>query len=691
MKKLILKTMAVCVSLFFIAGQIPIAADNIASQTVSGEISSVYSYDNNFGLSGTYQSVTNNANGSVTNFFANGSVSGHGGLSNGQIDNSVFIPQSVSFFNSNGILQRTLDLVTNTVQTFDFTGQLQTSYTMIAATDFTGSTTQDWAKFMANPSNWYYYYSTINHNSDGSYSVQYSGELYDAATSAYVTIQNYAASNSMSVSDAITTLRTKWPNLTNITADSPYPFVTSSNQYDSMGRLTKVVTYGLQPGDSASVPQSELDYSYVGSTINRDMTYQYDTDASGNPLAPTAFDANGLPTNHVTLTQVELYNGNNKATVVSIKSGAPAGTIDWGGYATSSDSNYYASQEYRYNGVKLTEMDAYDSTNDHHCTQITYYDPFGRQTTVVDAITDPANKSGVARVLQQYFYNDQLNPVTFTSYDGLSSDTIVGGGLMYSITYTYGDTGSDYVAMDETFYKNGDQSKPAFAIHEDNPTAIAALTAGTDGLSFADNVVQGTLTLGGTPIASAIAPVPNGTLSLSIDSNDNFLAVIDDLQASVDAVGANTDQGKALAAVISALISQWTASGGTAVAGPTAGKYSFQNKPGEAVILGTVSIKLGVIKLPTSPLANTEYLGGAPVINKANQVTGNSPAGIFDINKFYNLFNWVRILAATLSNGTYNNPITAKLTCNYWAVDSSGNIWAFTDTVKDSKNTTIIS
>ena len=682
--------MAVFVSLCFITGQVPIAADNIAAQKVSGQIGSIYSYDNNFGLTGSYHSVTNNANGSITNFFSNGSVAGHGIMSNGQIDNSVFIPQSISYFNSNGIMQKSVDLVTNTVQVYDFTGQLQSSYTMVAKNDFTGTTTHDWANFVANPANWYYYYATVNHSSDGSYTVQHSGELYDAGTSAFVSIDEYAVANHIPVNTAIAALKSEWPNLKNITADSPYPFITSEELYDSTGKLTKVVTYSLKSGDGASAAASELDYSYIGSTINRDITYQYDIDSSGNPIAPTAY-SNGLPTNHVTVTQVELYTGSNKATVVSLKAGTAADTVDWSGYNTSSDSNYYVSQEYKYNGVKLNEMDAYDSTQDHHCTQITYYDPFGRQTTVVDAIS---NKSGVARVLQEYFYNDQLNPVTFASFDGENSDTIVGGGLMYSITYTYGDTGADYVASDQTFYMNGDQTKPAFAIHNDNPTAIAELTANAqDVLNFAGNIVAGTLTLGGTPISSTASPVPDGSLTMTVDNYTNFLALINAIQAAIDS-------GASLTSVRDALISRWQASGGTALQSTTNSTtkkttYTFQVPLGSSNTTptnGTVSIKLGIVKLPSgSPSAHTsvEYLGGAPIVNNSNQVTGNNPAGIFDLNNFYTLYNWVKLLAGK-TNGTYNNPITANLTCNYWAVDASGNIWAFTDTVKDGSGHLVI-
>ena len=694
MKKLILKTMAVCVALSFIAGQTPIAAGNVTSQTMSGQITSIYSYDQNFGLSGTYHSVTNNANGSISNIYSNGSVSGHGRLNAGQIDNSIFIPQSISYFNASGVVQKTQDLVTNTFQVFDFTGQLQTSYTMIAKQAFTGATTTDWANFLALPANWYYYYATIARPvpPDGSYKVQRSGEMYDSATSAYVTIHDYALKNSLTDADAIAALQAKWPNLANLAADSPYPFITSEEQYDSTGKLLKVVTYSLKADNSASVAAGEVDYSYTGTSVSKTITYQYDVDASGNPIAPTTFDANGLPTNNVTVTQAEIYTGGNRTTVIKIKPGTAADVTDYSDYMSAS-SNYYLAQQYKYSGAKLTEMDAYDSTDQHNCNQITYFDLFGRETSVVDPVTDKANKSGVARAVQEFFYNDELNPTTFNSFDGQNSATVVSGGLKYSVTYTYAETGADYISADQTFYKNGDQTKPSFAIHQDNPTAIAELTApaapGNMTLGFADNIVQGTLTLGGSSIYSTSVPVPDGSLSLAINDSTYFLAVLNALQLSIDEGTTN------LSTILDTLKQQWVTSGGTGLAKTGANDVMGQAtwKYTGAATAGITSIKLGVISLPAAPSSansTVEYAGGAPVVNKANQVTGYNPAGVFDVTNFNTLFNWAKSLALTQSNGKYNNPIAANLTCNYWALDNAGNIWAFTDSVTDANSSQII-
>jgi hypothetical protein len=242
------------------------------------------------------------------------------------------------------------------------------------------------------------------------------------------------------------------------------------------------------------------------------------------------------------------------------------------------------------------------------------------------------------------------------------------------VTYTYADTGADYIGADQTFYKNGDQSKPSFAIHQDNPTAIAELIDNAGTLEFANNIVAGTLTLGGSPISSANEPVPDGSLSLSINDSTAFLAVINAIQLAID--GGTT----MLESVMDALISQWSTSSGTNLT--QSGTWSYISAPPSD---GITTIKLGVISLPAVPAsanATVEYMGGAPIVDQAtNQVTGYNPAGPFDLAGYNTLFNAAKILADTQSGGTYNNPIAANLTCNYWAVDNAGNIWAFADAV----------
>ena len=698
-KSLIQKIMSVCISLLLVMCQIPVAADNNpAAEKVYGQISAVYSYDQqNFGLSGTYNMVTNLSNNSITRIYSNGSVTGHGAINQGQPDNTVFIPTSISFYNSNGVVGETADLLTNSFQLFDFTGQLIETFTRVDKHSFTGMTNDEWSAYFAdvNKDNYYYYYSSVNRNqSNGSYRVTLTGEMSDLTTNTVYTVADVAAAQGIDVNDVavlqtfVNSVNAERPSASSpLTANDPYPFISSEQFYDSTARLQKVVTYGLNNTNSGSQASGEVDYSYVGPNLNKAITYEYSTDNQGNITTDLA---------QATISAVAVYSGNNnEQTIIKLIPGSPQGSDDWSNYNTpNSNSLYYLGQQYVYDGVKLTSMNTYDSTSDHNIIQVTDYDIFGRESQVWDTATDPSNTSGQNNLIAAYFYNDTVNPASVVSADGSVSATCVPGGVQYTVNYTYGPSGGDYISADETFYSDGDQTKPAFAIHIDNPTAIADLiapNAPTDmTLDWSNNVIAGTITLGGTAISSPNPPNSDGSLTLAINDPTNFLAVINALQLSID-------EGTALSGVVSALVQRWQVSGGSGLSQTGANNaanqptWVFVDTAGSAIPAGsaapgTISVKLGVIALPTTPTsptsvtASTEYVGTG---------TAQEP-GIFSASNFVTLFNWVKSLATQLLNGTYNNPVTANLTCNYWAVDASGNIWAFTNAVTDSTNATIL-
>ncbi len=726
MKKSLIKTMAVCVSLLTVLSQTPIVADNnTVTGEQSGQISSVYNYDNS-PFSGTYSTIFNTANGSLTHVYSNGSISGHQPLNgSGQIDttSTIFIPTSISYYNAGGTLAATSDPITNTYQTYDFSGRLQTSYSVI----------QD-----PTSGNTYYYVNTVNYQTGGSYDVVASGAMVNEKTNDAITIDNfrqaYNTANGTSLSDADVISQFVAPTWDKVNATSaqlnnlennvnsawtadPFPFETSDSHYDATGKLLYVTTYALQAGSDGNGYQTQaagrVVYSYTGTTVTQDITYQYasTTDPATGNVTYTPYTSDpktGAPvsgdTSGYIITQVEQYTGGNRTSVIKPKPGIATPDNNWSNYADSG-SDYYLSQQYVYNGVKLDHMNTFDdSTGTSVLSTITYYDPFGRETEVIASRSDTTtNPSGVDRVAQTFVYNDSETPISALSYDGQHTATCVQGGLQYAITYNYDNSqtgATDPISTDTEFFVNGDQTKPAFGIHTDNPTAVAELlqNSSTGNLDWASDVttnaiVSGTITLGGTAIGSTATPSPDGTLVMAINDPTTFLNMIDSIQASITTYGIS-----ALQTVITALTQQWNSSGGSTLVAPASGQtsWAFEDNSGNpiaasAATAGNTSVKLGVINLPGSVPASgaptTEYVGNATTY-QANGIA-TEETGIYNSTSYTTLFNWAKALADTQAGGKYNNPIAVNLTCNYWAVDSTGNIWVFANAGEDGSLNTI--
>ncbi|MCX5781690.1 MAG: hypothetical protein NT145_03155 [Elusimicrobia bacterium] len=620
-KSLISKTTAVCLSLFLILGQSLIA--DYDPNGVKGQITAIYDYSN-FGFTGTYNAINNPATNSITRVYANGSVTGHPGLDGAIINNTIFIPQSISYFSANGVVQKTRDLVSNTFQGFDVAGKIVSSYSIVDSLRYDGSMVS------------LRYDASVVYADNGSYKISRTGSLSNAS-GVVITYEDVSAT----------------PPTGKLTTD-PYAFTTSVEEYDPTGKLIQVLTYQLNSLENDSIVGGKVVYTYNGPYLTEVNTYNIQNYQSTDPL-------NLEKSVH---TQIETYAGNVKRTVKKLRREVASPNLD---------TDYFLAQKYTYDGPKLVKMQDYDETGNNN--RITYYDVFSRQSKVEDPVSDKNNKSGVVRLLQEFFYNDTLTNVVSQSYDKTVSVTCIPGGLVKSVNYTYPDEG-DYMASDTTYYKNGDQTKAGFAIREENPTGILALFRNKDtGQTFpAATKVFGTLDISG-----------NGLVSLKMTNTDDFVSLglggledgityaygggilnaiqraIDEDENYINNAPAEGSRAFSLLKIRDSLLDQWNVKG----TAPTSQLWDDHNFPGgrnrtfwtpAQGTAGELDLKVGAINL--------------------DNITPPLP----DQTAYNVAFN--ETLYRALANPIYDDK-TATLDCSYWAIDSSGNIWVFANAALD--------